>query len=236
MGVYNTVLITTTDETQRINSLLNYLNGLNGVTAEIDTKTVSTYEYNGVSFSFDSTDISGFIGWKSGSELLDQIVELKNGNTTLISPTARTNLSVANLSIHSYVDDGCIIISLKDIAGIEVVLLALDGATKLIGYIENTSAAQFVDISSLTFEKADDSARIPYSYANMFPYVALTGTLDFLVQSYFINNGVRKYTSTFFKECSTVTLLSTVSLPSPLGNHLAIGAHCIVPITEGGTE
>ena len=124
--------------------------------------------------------------------------------------------------------------------GIEVAIVNVSNSNVLVGYKVNTSnpVQQFVDISELTFENVSDSARIQYSYTNMFPYESNPGTLDFLAQSYFVNNGVRVYMSDLLKECSTLSLLTTASLPYPLGNHIAVGAHCIVPITveEGGNE
>ena len=111
-----------------------------------------------------------------------------------------------------------------------------DAGKTLIGYGGNTTNTEMVDISTLTFEDVTDTARIAYTYTNMFPYEADSGSLDFLAQAYFVNGGVRKFTSTILKECSTVSILSTGSMPNPLPFHFAIGAHCLVPLDQGGNE
>lgn len=241
MGVYNNIRITTTDFNQRVGSLVNYLNGLDGVSAVEATEEIEDVSYIGALFSLQNTAISGFFGYKE-NDLENVALWLRNGTDSLVDIFASdTEDTVSDLSIHSYIDDDCIIFSIKDLDsdrnGLEVVLTNVNNNFTLVGYYEINGSSDFVDISLLTFENIDDMARIPYTYTNMFPYAADIGTLDFLGQSYFINNGIRKFTSKVLKECSTVTLLSTASLPSPLNNHLAIGAHCIVPLDEeGGNE
>lgn len=235
MGVYNNISISNTDAETRATSLANYLNNLDNVSAELTTETVSDVDYIGAAFSIDGSNITGFFGFNTGST--GTYKYLMNGDIYLIQAEASTTGTAGVAYVHSYIDDACVLLSMYDSHttpdGIQVMLVDISGGMKLVGYKALTSA-EFADISSLTFENVADSARIAYSYTNMFPYEAAPGTLDFLAQSYFVNNGIRKYTSTVLKECSTVTILSTVSLPTPLNNHLAIGAHCIVPIDEGG--
>ena len=236
MGVYNNVVISTGLE-DRVNSLVNYLNSLSAITAEAASETYDEVEFTGALFYLDNVNIHGFFGYDSTLKLT--FIWLINGESYLIPKEIRgsTFQTAGVLTIHSYIGDGCVLISMYDSHstndGIEFMLVNINDSVSLIGYKRLTSAA-FLDIDSLYFENVADVSRIQYTYANMFPYYATAGTLDFLAQAYFINNNIRRFTTSVLKECSTVSLLSTVSLPAPLGNHLAIGAHCIVPITEGG--
>lgn len=243
MGVYKTTVIDA-DASQKIANLVAYLNDLDGINAIENSLDIDSTTYNGVEFSFDGNSISGFFGINDQGTF--SAVSLQNGSISLIDPIAEGEVSSnpGDISIHSYIDDNCKILSIMDCTsthcGIEVAIVNVSNSNTLVGYKVNTSdpVQQFVDISELTFENVSDSARIQYSYTNMFPYESNPGTLDFLAQSYFVNNGVRAYMSNLLKECSTLSLLTTASLPYPLGNHIAVGAHCIVPITveEGGNE
>lgn len=236
MGVYNTAQFPA-DISTKLDDIIAYVNSLDGMSAEAATDE----GYTGFYFHFNGTSVIGFYGYFSNNVRL----WLKNGDTYLISPwTSDTSGAQDQMIVHSYVDDNLILLSFRDLhsyrSGMEVALLTIDEYTKLIGYARNTSTdnppSTFLDISTLTFENISDVTRQPLSYTNMFPYAAPAGTLDFLAKGYFVNNGVRKYTSEFMKECSTIDLLSTASLPYPLNNHLAIGAHCIVPLDDEGGE
>lgn len=242
MGVYNNLNISTTDITQRATLAAAFLNEFDGITAE-----VYEYEYNsntfvGVHFSFDGTNVEGFYGYRDSCYY--GCGWYRNGDIYYINPfqEGRRDEGVGSaFIIYAYSDSHCKLVSLKDNSrwrsGIEVITVTDTPSNELIGYYKYSEIVDtFVDISSLTFEKIDDPVRIPLSYTNMFPYSAPAGTLDFLAKGYFVNNGVRKYSSELMKECSTVSLLSTVSLPYPLNNHLAIGTHCIVPLDDGGEE
>lgn len=235
MGVYNTVSIDT-DLEDRVNSLVSYLNNLDGVTAELASETVSGENFTGALFNIADTSVNGFFGYNH--ILRSTYIWVKNGESYLVPASAKGGNAPGILTIHSYIDEGCIMVCMYDSHynndGLSLALIKMNDNSRLVGYSRLSSAA-FVDISTLTFEDVNDSARVQYTYTNMFPYSAAPGTIDFLAQSCFVNNGTRRYICELLKECSTVSLLSTVSLPSPLGNHVAIGAHCIVPITEGGT-
>lgn len=239
MGVHDRALISTTTVEDRLSSLIEFLNGKDGITAVAHTDTISGDSYNGVLYSFDDTDISCFFGYKAEG-LLYTGCWVKNGNTTIYFPSPRGNDSVSatDLVIHTYIDDACKYVTINDMStsrgGLQTMLT--DAGKILIGYGENATNAEMVDISTLTFEDVTDTARIAYTYTNMFPYEADSGSLDFLAQAYFVNGGVRKFTSTILKECSTVSILSTGSMPDPLPLHFAIGAHCLVPLDEGGNE
>ena len=235
MGVYNTVSINTSFS-DRVNSLVNYLNNLDGVSAELASETVSGEEYTGAAFSLANSSVNGFFGYNG--TLRSTYIWVKNGESYLVSAAVRGGNTSGTLTIHSYIDEECIMVCMYDSHynndGLSLALIKMNDDSRLVGY-SRLSSATFADISALTFENISDSSRIQYTYTNMFPYSAAPGTLDFLAQSCFVNNGTRRYICELLKECSTVSLLSTVSLPSPLGNHVAIGAHCIAPITEGGT-
>lgn len=239
MGVYNTVEFAS-DIATKAAGMVEYLNSLNGVTAEAAEEESTT----GFLFSLDNTDIVGYYGWTA-----DRATRywLKNGDNYLIPVTsAPTYSSQQAFTVHSYVDDNMILISFRDHqayrGGIEIALLTI-GNTRLIGYKANTVEQEnpptYLDISDLVFEEIGDAIRIKYVYTNMFPYAAPIGQLDFVNQAYFVVNGsnVKKFTTEFLKECSIVNLLSSASLPSPLGNFIAIGAHCLAPLDpEGGDE
>lgn len=234
MGVYNTVSIDTGLE-DRVNSLVNYLNNLDGVTAELASETVSGEEYTGAFFSLANSSVNGFFAYNG--TLKSTYIWAKNGESYLVSASVKGGNTSGTLTIHSYIDEECILLCMYDSHynndGLSLVLAKMKDDSKLVGYSRLSSAA-FADISSLIFENIVDPSRIQYTYTNMFPYSAVPGTIDFLAQSCFINNGTRRYICELLKECSTVNLLDTVSLPAPLGNHVAIGAHCIVPVAEGG--
>ena len=240
MGVHNRVVIDDTTASSRIDSLIQFLNNTDGITAEAKTEEISSDNYDGVLYAFDGADILCFFGYKTGG-LLHTACWVKNGENTIYGPVTNGNdfVDPTDLAINTYISDECKIVSINDAStsrgGLETILIGINNA-QLIGYGGNTTIAELVDISSLTFKDVADTAGIQYTYANMFPYAANAGTLDFLAQSYFVNGGVRKFTSTFMMECSTVSLGSTVSLTNPLGNHLAIGAHCLVPLDQGGNE
>lgn len=242
MGVYNNLNISTTDITQRATLAAAFLNGFDGITAEVYEYEYESNTFVGIRFSFDETNIEGFYGYRDSCYY--GCGWYRNGDIYYINPfqEGRRDEGVGSaFIIHAYSDSHCKLISLKDNgrwrSGIEVMAVTDTSSNELVGYYKYpTIYDTFVDISSLTFEKIDDPVRLPSTYTNMFPYSAPAGTLDFLAKSYFVNNGVRRYSSELMKECSTVSLLSTVSLPYPLNNHLAIGAHCIVPLDNEGGE
>ena len=233
MGAYRTAQFPA-DISAKVTGMIGYLNSLEGVTAEAATDSGHT----GFKFYLDDTDIVGFYGY--GDPMRESYFWLKNGDAYLIPITAESTYSGQEiLTVHSYVDESLILFSFRDNQpyrfGMEVALLTIDDSTKLVGYKSNNSTTgnppTYLDISTLRFEDITDQARVPYTYANMFPYVASPGTVDFVPQAYFVTgNNIKAYTSDLLKECSTVTLLSTVSLPSPLGICVALGTHCIAPL------
>ena len=240
MGVYDNAIYATS-ETERINSLIGYLNNLNTeeltvISAESGTLEISGTTYTGVSFSLTGTNISGFFGYNG---LTSTACCLKNGDNYLIPETARSYANNANLSVHSYVDKDCIYIAINDLnsgrTGLEFILLNTSDSKRLIGYKELLTDSQYVDISTLVFEELSDASRTQFSYTNMFQYVAQSGTLDYLGQAYFVNgNNLKKFTTDILRECSTVTLLSTASLSD--GNWIALGAHCLAPLDSEEDE
>lgn len=238
MGVYNTVEFAS-DIATKAAGMVEYLNALNGVTAEAAEEEGTT----GFLFSLDNTDIVGYYGWTTERATR---YWLKNGDNYLIPVTSVSTYQPTQyaFTVHSYVDDNMILISFRDHqayrGGMEIALLTI-GNTRLIGYkanaVEQENPPTYLDISDLVFEEIGDAIRIKYVYTNMFPYAAPIGQLDFVNQAYFVVNGtyVKKFTTEFLKECSIVNLLSSASLPTPLGNFIAIGAHCLAPLdSEGG--
>lgn len=251
MGTYYDAIVTISgNDINELNTkVVNYLNNIEGISAELYDDIVDSDIYNGVIIRFNNTNIEVFLGRSPNSELYKYVRKwIKNGDVLICGPYTGSketaplrccylkvyennnfisvNMCYAESSASQYMLGSC-----------HPTLITMDNGDKLVGYYNGSSKANIMDISSLSFENINDPARVKYEYTNMFPYTANSGTLDFLAQAYFTNNGVRRYTTKLLKECSTVNLLSTVSLPDPLGNHLAIGEHCIVPITvEGGNS
>ena len=150
MGVYNNVSISSTDAEARATSLANYLDNLDRVTATVSTETVSDVEYVGAAFSIDETNITGFIGFKSGSTGTYRY--LMNGDNYLISASAVGGSGSAGvLYIHSYIDEDCVLLSIYDSHttpdGMQFTLVDVNSGMKLIGYKALTTAA-FADISA----------------------------------------------------------------------------------------
>ena len=239
MGVYNRAIFSTS-ESERIASLISYLNNLNSeestiISAEEGTLEINGTTYTGVHFELASADISGFFGYNG---LSNTACCLKNGNNDLIPDTAESDSSETNLAVNTYIDDNCIYIAINDLhadkTGLELMLLNISSSKVLIGYKELDTADEIADISTLIFEDISDTARVKYTYTNMFPYAAISGTIDFLAQSYFVNGGIKKFQSNFLRECSIVTIKSTASLPD--GNYIALGAHCLAPLDEEVSE
>ena len=232
MGVYNNTTITSTSPSDRIESLVNYLDAFDDISVElIEDYEYSSNTYIGALVSINGTDIKAFFAEKDNDSNA-VLVYIKNGDSYLVNETYNSSETYPNLYVDIYIDDRAIILGIYQHSnnGIMLEYIKTINDKWLIGYGVKT---QFADISTLTFEEVSDAARIPYSYANMFQYAAFDGTLDFLAQAYFVNaNNYKSFTSDLLKACSTVSLMATVSMPSPLNNHLAIGAHCAVPLDD----
>ena len=245
MGVYDKILIDTYDVSQRATLMAAFLNNFDRISAEVYEYELDSTTYTGVKFTIDGSEIEGFYGYTDSCYY--SAGYFVNGDIEYIAPFAagRRDEIQGAMRIHAYSDEKCVMISIKDNSawrcGIEMIFINDNESKPIVGYYKypavNGGTATYTDISNLTYECTTDVTRTQCTYTNMFPYTAPAGTLDFLAQSYFINDGVKKYTSKLLKECSTMDLLSTASLPSPLGNHLAIGAHCLAPLDdEGGDE
>ena len=239
MGVFGSTIFSNGDPNERASLLANYLNQLDGITAETEDITVSTRPYTGVKFTIDEINVTGFLGYNSGCT--DTTVYVKNNNTDtyLYGPTTTGNdyQRATNVKIYYYLDDNIKIINVGDVMNgyrfkLELMSVTTTTSTKLVGYRAETGGTDiFFDVSTLTFEDSSSDSRAAYTYTNMFPYYALPGTIDFVASGFFTNNnGFKKYTCESMRECSTVGLLSTQALF--VGSHLAIGTHCLVPIDE----
>lgn len=232
MGKFYTAKFPGTD-ISRIDQVSSWFNAFDGITSEVVTVTVDNIDFVGAKVSIDGTDIEMFLGDVSGTVTRSHSY-IKNGDAVLASNTVTSGGSETGINVSAYIDEKCILLcACQNLNGPQVMYTRAVGGDYLIGYKANVNGNTNIidDISSMTFEKNGDTSRTPYTYANMFPYYADGGVLDFLSESYFKNGlNYKSFTSDILKECSTVSLLSTVSLPDPLGSHMAIGAHCIVPV------
>ena len=244
MGRFYNAAINTTDPTARATSISEWFNNLDGVSSELIDYTYSGDTYKSANITIDGTDIEMLFGIKSNS-VATSVSHAYNGETALISDYYRTAYDAAILpaKLYAYIDDNCILLSAFQSnsynpadSGIAVVYLKTTDNKHLVGYItlsNDTTGRQveFADMSLLTFEDVDDTARVPYKYTNMFPYVAVAGTIDFITKGFFVNaNQYKHFETEALRECSTVTLLSSQSLPT--GNCVALGAHCLAPVDE----
>jgi hypothetical protein len=245
MGKFYDASVSVTDPAERATSISNWFNNLEGISSEVIDYEYDDNTYKAANIVIDGTDISILFGIKSDA-VGTSVVHAYNGeDKVLISDTYATgndgNTTAAKL--YAYIDDNCIMLSVcqsnSTANGVEIIYVKTADNKYLVGYYRHsTQNVYFVDISSLTFEEINDSARLIHSYTNMFPFAAILGQVDFLNQAYFVqanpgvSNAYKSFKVDILKECSTVTLLSTVSLPYPLNNHLAIGAHCIVPLDD----
>lgn len=252
MGVYLNASVSSsvTSVEQRLNTVNSFFDGLDGVSSEIVNYTYSGNDYSVAKITINGTNIEAGFGL-SPSSFKDVITYTKDGDNVLLSDLATIGHSAGgdgNLNMAAYVDidDGvvnAILISVTQVFssdnirnGIQLFYIKTTDNKYLIGYSRfktNSDSVLLDDISSLVYEEVGNTSKIAYTYSNMFPFYAKEGTVDFLIQGYFKNgNNLKSFESDIIKECSTVNLLSTVSLPSPLNNHLALGAHCIVPLDD----
>lgn len=240
MGVYNDTTFANIDISEKISRMAEYLNEMEGVSAEVYEDTDHTQSWGtplGVKFEFVGSGIEAFFGYLRDKAYIQ--VWVKNNGEYIYEYFWNHYIPAgANTRLITYIDENFSLISFKDLheqrGGLEVALSAID-SKQLVGYASWASSDQYRDISSLIFEETTDPARVALEYTNMFPYAAPAGTLDFLNQAYFVNgSSVKKFTNSFLKECSTVNLLSSASLPDPLGNYIALGAHCLAPLDEEG--
>jgi len=244
MGKFYDAAITTTDPIARATSISEWFNNLDGVSSELIDYTYSGNTYKSANITIDGTDIEMLFGLLN-NRVGTSVVHAYNGEAALISDyyITGTDGTVTDAKLYAYIDDNCILLSAfqsnsynpSDV-GIQVVYLKTSDNKHLVGYTALSNAitgrnVDFADISLLTYEDVDDTARIPYKYTNMFPYVAAAGTIDFITKGFFVDgNQYKQFETEALRECSTVTLLSGQSLPT--GNCVALGAHCLAPADE----
>lgn len=238
MGKFYSAKFTVEDSTARITSISNWFNALDGITSEVIDYEFNSNVYKAAKITIDNTPIEVLFGAKP-AKVSHTVVYAKNGDIYLVNNTAGSEDKVGTVNTYAYIRENMVLISVKNMKnyatgannGIEILYLKTSENKYLIGYYRNGTDDGFVDISSMTFEELSDSSRTPYTYANMFPYTATSPSLDFLTKAYFKNGlGYASFTSDIIKSCSVMPLLETASLPDPLGPHMAIGAHCIVPV------
>ena len=246
MGKFYSATITTTDPTERATSISNWFNEFEGISSEVIDYEHDSNTYASANVSINDTNVGMLFGIKNNA-VGTSVVHVNNGSDELIEDTvvSGANSSVTNAKLYAYISEDCIMLSVfqgnsynPSYNGVEIVYVKTSDNKHLIGYYLLSTNSDFADISLLKFKDVADSVGLIHSYTNMFPFAAIAGQVDFLNQAYFVqaNPGTANATKSFrvdvLRECSTVTLLSTVSLPYPLNNHLAIGAHCIVPLDD----
>ena len=244
MGKFYSTLISSTDVTQRATSISNWINDLDGFTSTVVSYSSSGSVFTSAKITLDDTNIEVLFGIVANT-INGTIVYVKNNGTTLLPDNKKgPSGAVADIYIGAYIDENCRFLSIRqrqannESNGVEVLYLTTSTGNNLIGYAKNDTGTStspinsrdILDVSSLVFEDIDYSARIPYTYTNMFPYVATAGTIDFTNEAFFVNGGMRAFSTDVLKECSTVSLLSTQSLPT--GNCVALGAHCLAPLDD----
>ena len=237
MGKFYNAEITATDPQEIAASVSNFFNNLDGVTSEVIEYTYNSNTYYTADINIDGTNIEMYCGYCMDSDQPVYVSKVINGDITYLNDYAIQDIAPV-IIVSAYIDTDCIMLynytKLRNTYnGTEIIYTKTSDNKNLIGYYRNITSANaydLFDISNLTFEDLDDSARITHTYTNMFPYEAIAGTIDFLAQSYFVNNGTRKFQSNLLRECSVVTLGSTASLPD--GNYIALGAHCLAPLDD----
>lgn len=241
MGVFNNMTIpaSVNDPTERANRIINYLNLLDGVTAEIHTITISSIDYIGIKFVINEINIEAFLGYQAGCQTTAAYIKNNNTDTYLVPNTTRGNTYAASsaMKIGYYFDNNIKIVAVGDTMGtyrlkLELVSAVTPSSSKIVGYcVTDVGNESFINMSNLTFEDPLSDTRAFYTYANMFPYTASAGTLDYAVGGVLVNGDqYREFRLETMVECSTVPLLSTQSLL--IGNYLALGTHCLVPLDE----
>lgn len=240
MGKFYTANFTVEDPTSRATSISEWFNNLDGITSELVDYEYSDSTYKAARITIDNTPIEVLFGVDT-TNANSTVVYAKNGDIYLIDNTlpSSSDSGIGAVNTYAYIHENIILIGVKYMKnnisdannGVEILYLKTSENRYLIGYYRNGTNDGFVDISSMTFEEFADSSRTPYSFVNMFPYVATPPSLDFLTKVYF-KNGLDyvSFTSDILKSCSEIPLLETASLPDPLGAHIAIGAHCIAPV------
>lgn len=238
MGKFYSNSISSSDPTTRINSLSEWFNNISGISSEVIDYEYNDIEYTASRITINNTDIEVLYGVQK-TDVQRSILHAKNGDISLISDTSKKYGDPNDIVLYSYVHENKVALiaintpnsSTDGANSIELLFVRDINSNALIGYKYHADTDTFVDISDLVFENIADSSRAQCTYANMFPYYADGAALDFLTNSYFKNSlNYKSFTSNILKECSTISLLSTASLPDPLGPHMAIGVHCIVPV------
>lgn len=240
MGKFYNASITSDNPQEIAARVSNFFNDLDGVTSEVIEYTYNSNTYYTADIKIDGTDIEMYCGYRKDGDQPVYVNKVINGDITYIGDYVLQNYNEGPTRIVSaYIDDDCIMLYSyakfrNTYSGTEVVYVKTSNNKHLVGYYRRSDYGQitdnFLDISSLSFEELNDTARIVHTYTNMFPYTATAGTIDFTNEAFFVNNGYKKFTVPVLKECSTVPLGSTQSLP--VSNYIALGAHCLAPLDE----
>lgn len=242
MGKFYSASIAVTDATARVTSISNWFNNLEGVSSELVDYTYNSVTVRAAKITIDDTDIEILFGLVPSHYGTSIVHVFNTEDKKLIPDSCETGNdgTTTNAQLYAYIDDNCVLLSLYQsntynptTNGFQVVYVKTSDDKHLVGYFRFSArnSDMYADMPTLTFEDVDDSARVPYNYTNMFPYVATAGTIDFTNEAFFVDgNNVRAFSTEALKECSTVTMLSTQSLPT--GNCVALGAHCLAPLDD----
>lgn len=241
MGKFYSATIIEDNPTLRGTRLTNWFSQFEGITVELYEFELNVNEhYIGPKITVDGTDIEIFLGIHPNA-VTWSYVWVKNNivpeGATRIEYKASGGGNNFGVVATAYIDENCIVLSAcQNVNGFEVIIPKTSNGKRLLGYgrisIGSISGTNyFLDASSLTYEEVTDTARARYTYTDMFPFVAIAGTIDFTNEAFFVNGiGYKSFITETLKECSAVSLLSTQSLPT--GNCVALGAHCLAPLDE----
>lgn len=238
MGKFYSASFPSTNPTECATNISAWFNNLVGVSSEPIDYTYNNVSFKSANITIDNTDIEILFGICASDRGIS-ISHLKNGEDNyLISDTYISGATQAatDVKLYAYIDIDCIMLSVcisntyNPVAnGIEVVYLKTEDDKYLVGYYRHsTQNVFFADISSLTFVDVADTAKVPHTYVNMYPYMATAGTIEYCNEAFFANGGIKNFSTEALKECSTVTIQSTQSLLS--GICVALGAHCLAPL------
>ena len=246
MGKFYTASISIADQQERATSISNFFNNIAGLTSNVIQKSYNTKLFYCADITIDNTDFELIYGTSDDSGSYNAYCELQYGTmeNPYIETTATGNWQTNDFVMSAYVDNDFVALFIHRAGnnsnhgplGVEATYAAVNNNKNLIGYKAvvdtNTSIDNiFYDISGLVFYDVSDAGKVPYTYTNMFPYVATAGTIDFTNEAFFVNGAnIKSFISETLKECSTVTLCSTQSLP--VGNCIALGAHCLAPLDD----
>lgn len=235
MGKFYTTHFTST-AISRITQLSDWFNAFDGITSEVVDVTVDNIQFTGAKVTIDGTDIEMYLGDRA-TAITNSYAYVALGSYKIASGRTAGGGNEAGIYAFAYISDDCIFLCADQNAnGFEMLYTKTKDNKYLLGGTTNVRgdvAPQMSDVNVLTFIQVGDESHTPYKFADMFPYVATAGTIDFINEGFFVDTSSSRYKhfeAETLKACSTVTLRSTQSLPT--GNCMALGAHCLAPLDD----